>query len=140
MRRASYKGGYEDLDMLRGRFEEFRSHGMPRTRLPEELWRAAAEVAGRRGVDLTARYLRLDTNHLKKWMGKQAAPPEPKPARKRAAAETPAGFLELLTPVSSSSANCIVEVESPRGGKLRMELKGVATSEIAQLIHLFAGH
>jgi hypothetical protein len=32
-----------------------------------------------------------------------------------------------------------VEVESPRGGKLRMELKGVATSEIAQLIQAFAG-
>jgi hypothetical protein len=32
-----------------------------------------------------------------------------------------------------------VEVESPHGGKLRMELKGVATSEIAQLIQLFAG-
>jgi hypothetical protein len=81
MRRASYKGGHEDLDMLRGRFEEFRSQSMPRTRLPEELWRAAAEVAGRRGVNLTARCLRLDTNDLKKWRGKQAAPPEPKPAR-----------------------------------------------------------
>jgi hypothetical protein len=32
-----------------------------------------------------------------------------------------------------------VEVESARGGKLRMELKGVATSEIAQLLHTFAG-
>jgi hypothetical protein len=47
--------------------------------------------------------------------------------------------MELLTPMSSSAASCIVEVESPRGGKLRMELKGVATSEIAQLIHMFAG-
>jgi hypothetical protein len=83
MRRASYKGGFEDLDTQRGRFEEFRSQGMPRTRLPEELWRAAAEVAGRRGVNLTARCLRLDTNHLKKWMRKQASPPEPKRARKR---------------------------------------------------------
>ena len=109
---------------------------MPRTRLPEELWRAAAEVAGRRGVNLTARCLRLDTNHLKKWMGKQDAPPEAR--QKRAAAETPAGFLELLTPMSSSTATCTVELQSPHGGKLRMELKGLATSEIFQLMHLFA--
>jgi hypothetical protein len=32
-----------------------------------------------------------------------------------------------------------VEVESPRGGKLRLELKGIGTGEIAQLIHTFAG-
>jgi hypothetical protein len=85
---------------------------MPRTRLSEELLRAAA---GRRGVNLTARCLRLDTNHLKKWTGEQAAPPEQDRARMRVTAETPTGFLELLTPVSSSSGSCIVEVESPRG-------------------------
>lgn len=138
MRRGQYSGEHEDLEALRGRFEEFRSRNMPRTRLPEELWRAAAEIAGQRGVNLTARCLRLDTNSLKKWMGKQSAPPEPKGARrKRAAVDALADFLELLTPMSSSAVSCIVEVESPRGGKLRMELKGVATSEIAQLIHMF---
>jgi hypothetical protein len=139
MSRASYKGGYEDLDLLRGRFEEFRTQNMPRTRLPEELWLRAAEVAGRRGVNLTARCLRLDTNNLKKWMVKQATRSEAKPGKKRAAAATPARFLELLAPMSNGTSSCVVEVESPRGGKLRMELKGVAASEIAQLIQLFAG-
>jgi hypothetical protein len=51
----------------------------------------------------------------------------------------PATFMELLTPASSVAASCIIEVESQRGGKLRLELKGVATSEIAQLIHSFVG-
>ena len=46
MSRVSYKSGYEDLDMLRGRFEEFRTQNMPRTRLPEELWHAAADELG----------------------------------------------------------------------------------------------
>jgi hypothetical protein len=48
--------------------------------------------------------------------------------------------VELLTPATGVAASCIVEVESQRGGKLRLELRGVATSEIAQLIHSFAGH
>jgi hypothetical protein len=32
-----------------------------------------------------------------------------------------------------------MEVESQHGGKLRLELKGIATSDMAQLIHTFAG-
>jgi len=50
-----------------------------------------------------------------------------------------ATFMELLTPATGVAASCIVEVESQRGGKLRLELKGIATSEIAQLIHTFVG-
>jgi hypothetical protein len=51
----------------------------------------------------------------------------------------PASFVELLTPATGVAASCIIEVESQRGGKLRLELRGIATSEIAQLIHGFAG-
>jgi hypothetical protein len=49
-----------------------------------------------------------------------------------------AAFVELLTPATQVAASCIMEVESQRGGKLRLELKGIATSEIAKLIHSFA--
>jgi transposase len=109
------------------------------------LWLAAAEIAGQRGTKIAARVLPLDTNSLKKWVDKQPGAVEPKRAkrkytrRKAAVIETPSTFLELLAPSPGSAASCIVEVESPRGGKLRMELKGVATSEIAQLIQAFAG-
>ena len=150
MTRSSRNSEYQDLEEIRVRFEEFRSGNRPRTRFPEELWRAAAETAARRGMKITARVLHLDTNSLKTWMDKQAdqaqRPAEPKRAkrkyrkRKAAVVETPATFLELLAPSPASATSCIVEVESPRGGKLRMELKGVATSEIAQLIQAFAGH
>jgi hypothetical protein len=145
MTRSSQNSGYQDLEELRVRFEEFRSANPPRTRLPEELWRAAAEIAAQRGIKVAARVLHLDTNSLKKWVGKQAGFAEPKRAkrkytrRKAAVIETPATFLELLAPSPGSAASCIVEVESPRGGKLRMELKGVATREIAELIQAFAG-
>ena len=149
MTRSNLDSGYRDLEELRVRLAEFRSANRPRTPLPEELWRAAAEIAAQRGMNLTARVLRLDRNSLTKWMDKQAGqaprPEEPKRAkrkytrRKAAVMETPATFLELLAPSPGSTASCIVEVESPRGGKLRMELKGLGTSEIAQLLHTFAG-
>ena len=139
MTRVTYDSGFDDVEELRKRFEEFRSQHQRRTRLPEELWRAAADIAGRRGVNLVCRFLRLDTNSLKKWMGKGVRRPRPKYARsKRSVMTPPAAFMELLTPATQVSGSCIIEVESQHGGKLRLELKGIATSEIAQLIHSFA--
>jgi hypothetical protein len=140
MMRVTHESSFDDVEELRKRFEEFRSQHQRRTRLPEELWRAAAEIAGRRGMNLVCRCLRLDANSLKKWMGKGVSGPRPKQARRKRLAMTPtASFMELLTPATGVAASCIIEVESQRGGKLRLELKGVATSEIAQLIHGFAG-
>jgi hypothetical protein len=135
MTRETYSGGDDDLEELRKRFAEFRSKHPPRTHFPEELWHAAAEMAKRRGVNPVCRCMRLDANSLRKWLGERP----PKLARKKHTAIAPAAFVELLRPASGSAATCIVEVESPRGGKLRLELKGIAASEIAQLIHTFAG-
>jgi hypothetical protein len=47
-------------------------------------------------------------------------------------------FVELLASGSSGTTSCLVEVESPRGGKLRLELKAIATSQLAELIRAFA--
>ena len=139
MARETYSSGYDDLEELRKRFAEFRSKHPPRTHFPEELWHAAAEMARRRGVNPVCRCLRLDANSLKKWLGEQAGETQPKRARKKHAQIAPAAFMELLTPASGVATSCIVEVESPRGGKLRLELKGIGTGEIAQLIYTFAG-
>jgi hypothetical protein len=62
MKRSSRDSGYQDLDELRVRLAEFRSGNRLRTRLPEELWRAAAEIAAQRGIKITSRVLHLDTN------------------------------------------------------------------------------
>lgn len=139
MMRASHGSSFDDVEELRRRFEDFRSQHRTRTRLPEELWRAAAEIAERRGMNLVCRCLRLDSNSLKKWMGKGVnGPSARRGGRKRSARAPAATFMELLAPATSVAASCIVEVESQRGGKLRLELKDIATSEIAQLIHSFA--
>jgi hypothetical protein len=121
------------------RFEEFRRSHRSRERLPEDLWAAAAEIAQRRGLNITARALRLDIDNLRKRMGGQVSLPKAKRGRKKRTqpASAPAAFLELLAPAASAAASCVVEVESVRGGKLRMELKGLGSSEIAQL-HILA--
>ena len=140
MTRTRYNSSFDDLEELRKRFEDFRSQHQTRTRLPEELWRAGAEIAQRRGINQVCRSLRLDANSLKKWMGKGVDGAKPKHAKKKRPVVTPAAaFVELLKPATHVAASCVIEVESQRGGKLRLELKGIATSEIAQLIDSFAG-
>jgi hypothetical protein len=139
MAREALMSSYEDLEALRIRFEEFRSGHEKRTRLPEELWRAAGEVAGRRGMNVVCRSLRLDADSLKKWMGQDAKPAKAKRKLKKHKVETAAHFVELFTPAAGSGSACIVEVESSQGGKLRLEWKGVSASEVTQLIRTFAG-
>jgi hypothetical protein len=126
--------GANDLEQLRRRFEEFRSVRTSRGRLPAGLWKEAAEAAKRFGLNPTAQALRLDYNRLKKHMAavpgriKQRKQVDPAPA-----------FVELIGAVPQVTTDCRIEVESGRGAKLRLELKGVATGELASLIRGFTG-
>jgi hypothetical protein len=130
----------EDVEQLRRRFEEFRRAHAVRSRLPEELWAAAAELARRDGMDATAEALDVDKPSLRKWADRlqpQRQPRARRSPRRRVARELPA-FVELLASGSGAATSCLVEVESPRGGKLRVELKAIGTSELAELIRAFA--
>jgi len=124
----------DDLEQLRRRFDEFRSTQPSRSRLPEPLWTAAAELATRYGVHATARALRLDYRGLKKRVENRG-----RPNQKRTAATQPT-FVELVGPALGAVTDCSVEVESTQGSKLRLELKAIATTELVNLIRTFVGH
>ena len=131
----------DDVDQVRRRWAEWRSTHAVRSRLPEELWVAAVELVQRDGIDATARALDVDKPSLRKWAGRlNPAPPQPtrrKSQPKQRVNALPA-FVELLASGSGTGTTCLVEVESPRGAKLRLELKAIPTSELAQLIRTFA--
>jgi hypothetical protein len=136
---ASYQ---EDVEQVQVRFLEFRKAHAVRSRLPEELWAAAAKLARRDGIKATARVLEVDRPSLQKWtdrfepraQAKQSNAPVQRRARKRVPA-APA-FVELLAETTSATS-CLVEVESPKGGKLRLELKTIRAHELAELIRAF---
>jgi hypothetical protein len=46
--------------------------------------------------------------------------------------------VELLAAATGASPKCLVEVESRQGGKLRLELQGLATGQLVELIRAFA--
>jgi hypothetical protein len=102
--------------------------------LPVGLWKEAAEAARRFGLNPTAQALRLDYNRLKKHMAAVSAPMK----QRKQVALGPA-FVELIGAVPQVTTDCRIEVESDRGAKLRLELKGVPTSELASLIRGFTG-
>jgi hypothetical protein len=133
----------EDVEQLRRRFAEFRSTHAVRSRLPEELWGAAAKLARRDGIEATAQALDVDRPSLQKWTNRyepRAGATPRNPGRQRQSKREPAAatFVELLAGNTGATASCLVEVESPRGAKLRLELKAIPTSELAELIRAFA--
>ena len=131
----------DEVEQVRRRWAEWRSTHAVRSRLPEELWVAAVELVQRDGIDATARALDVDKPSLRKWAGRlNPAPSQPtrrKSQPKQRVNALPA-FVELLASGSGTGTTCLVEVESPRGAKLRLELKAIPTSELAQLIRTFA--
>ena len=132
----------EDVEQARRRFAEFHQAHAARSRLPKELWATAAKLARRDGITATARVLGVDRPRLQKWTDRlepRASTRSPKSPRRHplggSAAPT---FVELLAASPGTATSCVVEVESASGGKLRLDLKTIATSQLAELIRAFA--
>jgi hypothetical protein len=120
------------------RLKRWRSSHARRVPIPESLWAAAAELAREHGIYPTAKALHLEYGKLKqraegadptvKRRGAEPLTAVPRRLR-RAAAPT---FVELIAPRSGGFPAGVVELEGPRG-RMRIELKGVATAELVAL-------
>jgi len=136
---ASYRG---DLEQARQRFAEFRQAHAVRSRLPEELWAMAAKLARRDGITATARVLGVDRPSLQKWTDRlepRGSTKSPRSPRRHPLGGSAApAFVELLAASTGTATSCVVEVESASGAKLRLDLKTIATSQLAELIRAFA--
>lgn len=132
---ASYR---EDVEQARRRFAEFRQAHAARSRLPKELWTTAAKLARRDGITATARVLGVDRPSLQKWTDRlEPRAASKSPRRHRRGGSAAPAFVELLAASTGTATSCVVEVESPSGGKLRLDLKTIATSQLAELIRAF---
>jgi hypothetical protein len=89
--------------------------------IPGALWAAAAQLARSHGVWQTAQVLRLEYKKLKQLTRGEAAG---KPVRRRRA-PAPATFMELIAAQPTHAAECLIELEGPRG-KMRIQWKGTS--------------
>jgi hypothetical protein len=114
------------IEEVRGRFEHWRRNRQGKAAIPDQLWSAAIALARKNGVNRTAAELRLDGGKLKRLMVAAGVAP-----MKCA----PASFVELIAP-QASLGECMIELEGRRG-KIRIQLKGSGTADVAELTRKF---
>ena len=107
------------MEKTRQRFEQWRgTRPSRRSPIPEALWTAATAVARRHGLYATSRALGLDYAALKKRM---------------AAAEDRATTSPTFVDLTPSTGACVIEIEGPRGGTMRVQVNGVAWPDLVAL-------
>ena len=106
-------------------------------RVPHELWRAAAEVARAHGVEATAARLKLNVARLRLWVERSQLPgPSTASSTTRTTAPQPVSsisFVELPPLTAGPAAEVTLELADETGRKLRISLKGAATSQLVPL-------
>ena len=117
----------DGMRVLQGRFARWRKSHTGRLPIPDPLWAAAAEMAREHGVFRTAKVLSLEYGKLKRLTTASHTGPR----RMTRLSTPPAAFVELLTP-ASGGAECLIELEGPRG-KMRIQWKGNTTPDLAGL-------
>jgi len=122
---------HNELKKLELRLKSWRRDHSAPTPIPFEIWRHAAELASVIGVATVAKTLRLDHSRPKKLSldsGVNSAP---------ALRSAPPTFVELRPMVMDGIGQCIVEVESPRGSKMTIQLANPQCSSVVALIRDF---
>lgn len=120
-----------DLARAQDRLAAWRRTKKPRSRIPESLWELAVKLAGKHGLNRTARTLKLDYYSLKKRLESAAVSgrDESDPATMGRGDESESAFVELpstLAPVPE----CVIELEDD-AGTLRVHLTGYHAADIA---------
>ena len=107
------------LEVVRNQFEVWRKRRRCRTRIPEALWQAAADLCREHSICEVSQALRLNYNDLKDRVHRIRD-------RGLALGQGPdLNFvkLDLGTPIMAPV--CLVEMEAPSGAKMRMSFRGV---------------
>jgi len=115
----------EPIAQLQRQLDQFRSTQPGRRKLPESVWQAAVGLAREYGVYSVAHPLGLDYMGLKKRLGGAS--------RRRRKASKPA-FVELIAPHAATLRECVIEFESLRGGKVRIQWKAAAPPDWTSLL------
>lgn len=118
----------EPIVQLQQQLTQWRSTNRPRTRLPESFWSAAVDLARQYGIYQTAHPLRLDYAGLKKRLLGQSL------RRKRSAKPAKAAFVEFVAPHTAKPDEWVIEFESSRGNKMRIQGKAAAPLDWTALL------
>jgi hypothetical protein len=114
------------LDAACREFETWRQSRTSRSRIPENLWTLAADLARECGIFRTARELHIDYSALKNRLNSTET---------RIVRSTPApmGFVEVVPSPAAGFSECTVEIERGRGTKIRIHLKSREALDLGEI-------
>ena len=121
------------MGTVKRRFDQWRMEEA-RGRIPEKLWAMAVAAAKEHGITKTAHTLSLEYTALKKRMGARGS--RVSSAKNKEALK----FVQLPMSATSDGPECVVEVEDAQGSKLRIQLKGGATTDLLALSRALWSH
>lgn len=116
------------IEELRVRLHEWRQSRRQGTPIPPEIWASATRLARQHGPAKVARLLGLDYYGLRKRVEPNAETPT------RPAAFP---FVEMIPPQWSSGCECTVELEHPKGARMRIQVKGGTEPDLVALTRSF---
>jgi hypothetical protein len=118
--KSAQSGESESLEQVKQRFALWREGRKRGEHISDALWAAAVGMAEQHGLRRAVQELGVDYGRLKKRVGRDAGA--------ASAAGVGTQFVEMFAQpavVAAPMFNCIVEMVSVRGAKMRVELKGV---------------
>ena len=125
MKRTTRVAIPEPILRLQKQLDEFRASHRARTKLPDSLWHTTTELARQYGVYAVAHPLRLDHTGLSRRVH-----PGPPASKSHSQHQPKANAFVELVPVAAPAPPgvggdaCVIEFESARGGKMRVQWPG----------------
>lgn len=119
-----------EIVKLHRRVERWRRTRRQRAPMPGPLWESAVRLAQRHGVACVSRIVRLDYHSLKERLGSLNSQQHIEPGKSPA-------FVEVQLPFSAPGPEWLVELEHPRGDRMRIHINGAHAPDLAALIRSF---
>jgi hypothetical protein len=114
------------IEELRIRLQEWRQSRRQGTPIPPEIWGSATRLARKHGPGKVARLLGLDYYALRKRVEPDRATPRP---------QSP--FIEVIPSMWAPGCECTVELEHPKGTRMRIQVKGGTEPDLEAITRLF---
>lgn len=115
----------DSLQATHDAFDQWRCTRRKRERIPEHLWEAAINLGTSYSTFRIAKELRLDYKELKRRI------------LDRSSQNTPSEFFELKVEPLFSSVACLIEMRSPSGFELKLEIPAALDCHLPQVVSQF---
>jgi hypothetical protein len=122
------------LEQVQQRFESWRQRRKKRTRIPQNLWKAAAALSQEYSIFHLSKALRVNYTALKKQVVKF------NPAQTSTSYVSSSTFIELPPSAAPAVLESSIEMIKSDGALMRMNIKGAACSDLLELGKAFLGN